>query len=54
MDEIESLKTLEAMIIAGEIIPATQEFFVDVPKMAPLAGGKTARELFLEERNSNF
>jgi prevent-host-death family protein len=43
----------EEMVASGEIVPPTREFFVKVPKMAPLAGGKTALELFLEERDSN-
>jgi prevent-host-death family protein len=41
----------EEMVAAGEIIPATRPFFIKVPKMAPL-GGKSALELFLEERDS--
>ncbi len=40
----------EEMVAAGEIIPATEEFFIKVPKMKPLADGKTGLELFLEER----
>ena len=42
----------EEMVAAGEIIPATEEFFIKVPKMKPLASGKTGLELFLEERDS--
>lgn len=42
------------MVAAGEIIPATGEFFIKVPKMKPLAGDKSALELFLEERESNL
>ena len=42
----------EEMVAAGEIIPATEEFFIKVPKMKPLASGKTGLELFLEERAS--
>jgi antitoxin (DNA-binding transcriptional repressor) of toxin-antitoxin stability system len=42
----------EEMVAAGEIIPPTEEFFIKVPKMKPLAGGKTGLELFLEERDS--
>jgi hypothetical protein len=41
------------MVASGEIVPPTREFFIKVPKMAPLAGGKSALELFLEERDSN-
>jgi hypothetical protein len=41
----------EEMVAAGEIIPASRPFFTKVPKMAPL-GGKSALELFLEERDS--
>jgi hypothetical protein len=42
----------DEMVAAGEIIPATGEFFIKVPKMEPLAGGKSGLELFLEERDS--
>lgn len=42
----------EEMVAAGEIIPATEEFFIKVPKMKPLASGKTGLELFLEDRDS--
>ena len=42
----------DEMVAAGEIIPPTGEFFIKVPKMKPLAGGKSALELFLEERES--
>jgi hypothetical protein len=42
----------EEMVAAGEIIPASRPFFTKVPKMAPLGGGKSALELFLEERDS--
>ena len=41
----------DEMVAAGEIIPASRTFFTKVPKMAPL-GGKSALELFLEERDS--
>jgi len=44
----------DEMVAAGEIIPATGEFFIKVPKMKPLAGDKSALELFLEERESNL
>ena len=44
----------DEMVAAGEIIPPTGEFFIKVPKMKPLASGKTALELFLEERESNL
>ena len=52
MDELDSQKRIDEMVAAGELIPATRPFFIDVPKMAPLAGGRTALELFLEERAS--
>ena len=42
----------DEMVAAGEIIPASRPFFTKVPKMAPLGGGKSALELFLEERDS--
>jgi prevent-host-death family protein len=42
----------DEMVAAGEIIPATREFFIKVPKMKPITGGKSALELFLEERES--
>ena len=42
----------DEMVAAGEIIPAAEEFFIKVPKMKPLASGKTGLELFLEERES--
>ena len=42
----------DEMVAAGEIIPPTGEFFIKVPKMKPLAGSKSALELFLEERES--
>jgi prevent-host-death family protein len=44
----------DEMVAAGEIIPPTGEFFIKVPKMKPLAGGKSALEIFLEERESNL
>lgn len=42
----------QEMVAAGEIIPATKEFSIKVPKMKLLAGKKSALELFLEERDS--
>jgi prevent-host-death family protein len=42
----------EEMVASGEIIPASRPFFTRVPKMTPLSGGKSALELFLEERDS--
>lgn len=38
------------MVAAGEITPATEELFIQVPKMKQLSGGKTDLEIFLEER----
>ena len=44
----------DEMVAAGEIIPATEEFFIKVPKMKPLSGDRSSLELFLEERESNL
>ena len=52
MDELDTQKRIDEMVAAGELIPATRPFFVDVPKMALLAGDRTALEIFLEERAS--
>jgi hypothetical protein len=54
MDELTSQRRIEEMVASGDLIPATRPFFIEVPKMEPLAGGKTALELFLEERALSF
>ena len=44
----------DEMVASGELIPATREFSIKVPKLAPLPGGKSGLELFLEERRGNL
>ena len=42
----------DEMVAAGEIILATEEFFIKVPKMKPLSGDRSSLELFFEEPGS--